>query len=98
VSVASFGYIMTLIQIPAKITTAFLTLSDNRYVILMCFNLMLLMLGTLMNMAALILILTPLLMPVIINIGVDPGHFGMIMLVVFIASAIAGAGACYPAA
>jgi len=78
---ASFGYIMTLMQIPSKITTLFLTLSDNRYVILMCINLMLLVLGTLMDMAPLILILTPILMPVIVGIGVDPVHFGMIMLV-----------------
>lgn len=78
---ASFGYIMTLMQIPSKITTLFLTLSDNRYVILMCINLMLLVLGTLMDMAPLILILTPILMPVILGIGVDPVHFGMIMLV-----------------
>jgi len=78
---ASFGYIMTLMQIPSKITTMFLTLSDNRYVILMCINLMLLVLGTLMDMAPLILILTPILMPVITGIGVDPVHFGMIMLV-----------------
>lgn len=78
---ASFGYIMTLMQIPSKITTMFLTLSDNRYVILMCINIMLLVLGTLMDMAPLILILTPILMPVITGIGVDPVHFGMIMLV-----------------
>ncbi|MFN2932472.1 TRAP transporter large permease subunit, partial [Escherichia coli] len=63
---ASFGYIMTLMQIPAKITTLFLTLSDNRYVILMCINVMLLLLGTVMDMAPLILILTPILMPVIL--------------------------------
>ncbi|PRD18124.1 UNVERIFIED_CONTAM: ygiK [Trichonephila clavipes] len=68
----AFGYIMTLMQIPAKITTAFLTLSDNRYVILMCINFMLLLLGTLMDMAPLILILTPILMPVIVNLGIDP--------------------------
>ncbi|SCY94005.1 MULTISPECIES: TRAP transporter large permease [unclassified Pseudomonas] len=78
---ASFGYIMTLMEIPAKITTAFLTLSDNRYVILMCINVMLLLLGTVMDMAPLILILTPILMPVIVGIGVDPVQFGMIMLV-----------------
>jgi tripartite ATP-independent transporter DctM subunit len=71
---ASFGYIMTLMQIPAKITTLFLTLSDNRYV-------MLLLLGAVMDMAPLILILTPILLPVILGIGVDPVHFGMIMLV-----------------
>ena len=78
---ASFGYVMTLMQIPSKITTAFLTLSDNRYVILMCINFMLLLLGTVMDMAPLILILTPILLPVITGIGVDPVHFGMIMLV-----------------
>ena len=78
---ASFGYIMTLMQIPAKITGIFLTLSDNRYVILMCINVMLLLLGTVMDMAPLILILTPILMPVIADIGVDPVHVGMIMLV-----------------
>ena len=78
---ASFGYILTLMEIPMKITTAFLTLSDNRYVILMCINVMLLLLGTVMDMAPLILILTPILLPVIIGIGVDPVHFGMIMLV-----------------
>lgn len=77
----AFGYIMTLMQIPSKITGLFLTLSDNRYVILMCINIMLLALGTLMDMAPLILILTPILMPVITDIGVDPVHFGMIMLV-----------------
>ncbi|TBU96349.1 TRAP transporter large permease [Phytopseudomonas dryadis] len=78
---ASFGYIMTLMQIPSKITTAFMTISDNRYVILMCVNFMLLALGTVMDMAPLILILTPILLPVVTSIGVDPVHFGMIMLV-----------------
>ncbi|EKG33479.1 TRAP transporter large permease [Pseudomonas avellanae] len=78
---ASFGYILTLMDIPMKITTAFLTLSDNRYVILMCINVMLLLLGTVMDMAPLILILTPILLPVIVGVGVDPVHFGMIMLV-----------------
>ncbi|OEC32703.1 TRAP transporter, DctM subunit [Pseudomonas cuatrocienegasensis] len=78
---AAFGYIMTLMQIPSKITAMFLTLSDNRYVILMCINFMLLALGTLMDMAPLILILTPILLPVVTGIGVDPVHFGMIMLV-----------------
>ncbi len=78
---ASFGYILTLMEIPMKITTAFLTLSDNRYVILMCINVMLLLLGTIMDMAPLILILTPILLPVVASVGVDPVHFGMIMLV-----------------
>ncbi len=78
---AAFGYIMTLMQIPLKITTALSSLSDNRYVILLLINLLLLILGTLMDMAPLILIMTPILMPVILSIGVDPVHFGMIMMV-----------------
>lgn len=78
---ASFGYILTLMQIPMKITAFFSALSDNRYVILMCINVMLLLLGTLMDMAPLILILTPMLLPVIKTLGIDPVHFGMIMMI-----------------
>jgi tripartite ATP-independent transporter DctM subunit len=78
---ASSGYIMTLMQIPLKITAILTTLSDNRYVILAMINIMLLVLGTLMDMAPLILILTPVLLPVAKAIGIDPVHFGMIMMV-----------------
>src|SRR5579885_3512126 len=77
---SSFGYVMALMQMPAKITTFFLTLSDNKYVILMLINVMLLVLGCLMDMAPLILICTPILLPVVTRLGVDPVHFGMIML------------------
>ena len=78
---ASFGYIMTLMQIPLKVTGFFAALSDNRYVILLMINLLLLVLGTLMDMAPLILILTPILLPLVTKLGVDPVHFGMIMMV-----------------
>jgi tripartite ATP-independent transporter DctM subunit len=78
---ASFGYIMTMMQIPLKITTLFTSFSTQAWVILACINIMLLVLGTLMDMAPLILILTPILLPVIKSIGIDPVHFGMIMMV-----------------
>jgi tripartite ATP-independent transporter DctM subunit len=78
---ASFGYLMTLMQIPLKVTAFFASLSDNRYVILVLINLLLLALGTLMDMAPLILILTPILLPLVTKLGVDPVHFGMIMMV-----------------
>ncbi len=78
---ASFGYVMTLMQVPLKITTALTAVSDNRYVILALINGLMLVLGTLMDMAPLILILTPILLPVVTSIGVDPVHFGMIMMV-----------------
>lgn len=78
---ASFGYIMTLMQIPLKISTALTAFTDNRYTILLLINALLLILGTLMDMAALLLILTPILLPVVKAVGVDPVHFGMIMIV-----------------
>jgi tripartite ATP-independent transporter DctM subunit len=77
---SAFGYVMALMQVPAKITAFFLTLSDNRDVILILINIMLLVLGCLMDMAPLILICTPILLPVVTRFGVDPVHFGMIML------------------
>jgi tripartite ATP-independent transporter DctM subunit len=77
---SSFGYVMALMQMPAKITAFFLTVSDNKYVVLMMINVMLLVLGCLMDMAPLILICTPILLPVVMKLGVDPVHFGMIML------------------
>jgi tripartite ATP-independent transporter DctM subunit len=78
---ASFGYLMTLIQLPDQVTTFFTSISDNKYVILICINIMLLLLGTLMDMAPLILILTPILLPVVQALGMDPVHFGMLMMV-----------------
>ena len=77
---SSFGYVMALMQLPATITSFFVTLSSNKYVILMLINVMLLVLGCLMDMAPLILICTPILLPVVVKLGVDPVHFGMIML------------------
>ena len=71
---------MALMQLPAKITAFFLTVSENKYVILMLINFMLLVLGCLMDMAPLILICTPILLPVVMKLGVDPVHFGIMML------------------
>jgi tripartite ATP-independent transporter DctM subunit len=77
---ASFGYIMALMQLPAKLTNVLLTVSSNKYVILMLINVMLLALGFLEDMAPSILIVTPILLPAVVNLGVDPVHFGIIML------------------
>ena len=78
---ASFGYLMTLMQIPGQVTKVFVGVSDNPVVILLMINVLLLILGTLMDMAPLILILTPILLPVVVGLGVSPVHFGMIMIV-----------------
>lgn len=77
---ASFGAVMTFMQLPQMITDTFTSISDNKYVILMCINVLLLVIGTLMDMAPIILILTPVLLPVTNALGIDPVHFGMIMM------------------
>ena len=87
---ASVGYMMALMQMPATITAFFLTLSSNKYVILLLINGMLLVLGCLLDMAPSILITTPILLPVVMKFGVDPVHFGMIMLLNL------GIGLCHP--
>ncbi|WP_044183522.1 TRAP transporter large permease, partial [Phytobacter massiliensis] len=78
---AAFGAVMTYMQLPMRITEFFTSLSDNKYVILIYLNIMLLLIGTLMDMAPIILILTPVLLPVTNALGIDPVHFGMIMMV-----------------
>jgi len=78
---SGFGYIMALMQLPAQVTAFFTSLSQDKHAILLLINVMLLALGTLMDMAPLILICTPILLPVVQALGVDPVHFGMIMLV-----------------
>jgi tripartite ATP-independent transporter DctM subunit len=78
---ACFGYLMTLMQIPQQITAMLVDVSSNKYVILMLLNILLLILGGPMDMAPLILILTPMLLPVVTSLGIDPVHFGMIMMI-----------------
>jgi tripartite ATP-independent transporter DctM subunit len=78
---AAFGYMMALMQIPARATEFFLALTTNKYAMLGMVNVLLLALGTFMDMAPMILICTPILLPVMVKLGVDPVHFGMILLV-----------------
>jgi tripartite ATP-independent transporter DctM subunit len=78
---SAFGYMMAIMQLPAKLTAFFLTVSSNKYVVLLLINLMLLVLGALMDLAPLLLICTPILLPVVKSFGVDPLHFGMIMMI-----------------
>ncbi len=76
----AFGYMMALLQVPAKVTALFLSVSDNKYVFLFLVNILLLVLGTFMDLAPLLLICTPIFLPVIAKFGIDPVHFGMIMI------------------
>jgi len=77
----AFGRILTVEQIPTQITEGLLSISDNPIVIILLINLLLLIVGCFMDTVAAIIILTPLLLPVAINLGYDPIHFGIIMVV-----------------
>src|SRR5256885_1161938 len=66
--------------IPPKVTLFFLAISENKYVFLMLVNILLLLLGTFMDLAPMLLICTPIFLPVIAKLGIDPVHFGMIMI------------------
>ena len=77
---AGFGYLMAIMQLPAKAAALFLSITNDKYMMLLLINILLLLLGTFMDMAPMILICTPILLPIVKMLGVDPVHFGMIML------------------
>ena len=76
-----FGNVMTLEQVPERIAAAILDLTSNKIAILLLINVLLLWVGTFMEALAAIVILTPILLPLVTKVGVDPIHFGVIMVV-----------------
>lgn len=76
-----FGNIMTIEDVPGTIARAILSVTESKLVILLMINVLLLMVGVFMEALAAIVILTPILLPVVVGVGVDPLHFGIIMVV-----------------
>jgi len=77
----AFGYMMTLLRVPDMATNAILTVSENPLIILLLINVILLVLGLVMDMAPMILITTPILMPVATQVaGMHPVQFGIVLL------------------
>ncbi|MFM8751345.1 TRAP transporter large permease [Rhabdaerophilum sp.] len=77
---SSFGWLMAFLQVPAATISLMKSISDNPLVILLMVNIILLVLGTFMDMAPMIIICTPIFLPVVKAIGVDPVHFGVILI------------------
>lgn len=77
----AFGQLMTIAQIPGQIADFLLGISNNTIVIILLITLILLIIGCFMDTLAAIIILTPLLLPIATEIGYDPVHFGIIMVV-----------------
>lgn len=76
-----FGWILTREQVPQKIAAAFTAFSDNPIIFLALINLLLIFVGMFFETSASIIILAPLLTPIAVQLGIDPVHFGMIMIV-----------------
>ena len=76
-----FGYYMTLEQIPHNVASALIELTDNKLVLLLLINVLLLVVGMFIEGGAAMIILTPLLLPAVLNLGVNPVHFGIIVIV-----------------
>ncbi|MEQ8862120.1 MAG: TRAP transporter large permease [Thalassobaculum sp.] len=77
---AGFAYLMTLMQLPLKATMLLQSLTDDKITLLLMINVLLLVLGTFMDMAPLILICTPILLPLVTAMGVNPVQFGIVMM------------------
>ena len=76
----SMSWVMSYENIPQAVSTVLLGLSDNIFVILLIINLLLLFVGTFMDMTPAVLIFTPIFLPVVTALGVDPVHFGIMMV------------------
>ncbi|RJQ51149.1 MAG: TRAP transporter large permease [Desulfobacteraceae bacterium] len=78
---SAYGYLLSRLQVPRLATEWLLSITDNYYLLLLMVNVMLIMLGCIMDMAPLILICTPILFPVLVlKMGMDPIHFGIMLL------------------
>ena len=76
-----FGYYMTLEQIPQNVASALVAFTSDPMVLLLLINLLLLIVGMFIEGGAAMILLTPLLLPAVLNAGIDPVHFGIVVIV-----------------
>ncbi|MDP3897641.1 MAG: TRAP transporter large permease [Mesorhizobium sp.] len=77
---AAFSWLMAFLKVPAALVASMNAVSENPYVILLLLNVLMLLLGTFMDMGPTIIIITPIFLPVAQAYGIDPVHFGVIMI------------------
>ena len=76
----SFGWLVAYLRIPNMVASALLSLTTNKYLLLLLINLLMLILGTMMGMSSIIIILTPVLVPILNTLGISLVQFGAIMV------------------
>lgn len=74
------SWIMAYENIPQSVSSSLISLSDNPFVILLLINIILLLVGVFMDMTPAVLIFTPIFLPIVTAMGIDPIHFGIIMV------------------
>ncbi len=74
------SWILAYVNIPQSVTASLIALTDNGIVIMLIINVILLTVGTFMDMTPAVLIFTPIFLPIAIELGIDPTHFGIIMV------------------
>ena len=77
---SAFGWLMAVAEVPLRMSEALLSISENPLVLLLIINLILLVLGTFMDMSPLIIITTPIFLPVATQLGMDPVQFGVVLI------------------
>jgi tripartite ATP-independent transporter DctM subunit len=77
---SGFAWLLALLRVPALVSESLLGLTDNPLLITLIIIFILLLLGTILDVAPIILITTPILLPIAINIGMDPVHYGVMMM------------------
>ncbi|POZ89973.1 TRAP transporter large permease [Petrotoga halophila] len=87
---SAFGWLLAYLNIPELVANTILNISSNKYIILLIINAVLLLLGMIMDMAPLIVITTPIFLPLVVDLGISPIHFGIILMVNL------GIGLCTP--
>jgi tripartite ATP-independent transporter DctM subunit len=75
-----FGWLLTYLNMPQMVVRGILGITQNRFLIMLILNAVMLALGTIMDMSAIILVATPILLPVAIQAGMDPVHFGVVVI------------------
>lgn len=76
----AFTYLLTYLKVPETVSTALFSITDNKILILIMLNILMLFLGCMIEMACLILMLTPVILPIWMSLGLSPIHLGVVMV------------------
>lgn len=76
----AFGWVIAYLTIPKMVAAAMLSITTNKWIMLFLTNILLLFLGCFMSMGSILVIVTPIIVPVLMSVGVSPVHFGVLMI------------------